>query len=122
MFGGRAAADTVLLTTFVGGRRNPEKFALADGDMGAMVQGEMASLIGARAAPLWQEVVRWPQAIPQYDLGHLDRLAYVDRAEAALPGFWFFANYRGGVSVSDRIAKGGDLAATVDDFLQRSPR
>ena len=121
MFGGRAAEGTVMLTTFVGGRRNPEQYALRDDDVRTMVQGEMASLIGATAAPLWQEVVRWPQAIPQYDLGHLDRVANVDRAEAALPGFWFFANYRGGVSVSDRIAKGGDLAATVDDFLQRAP-
>ena len=120
MFRGRATNDTVLLTTFVGGRRNPERYALSDADMGAMVQGEMRGLVGATAAPLWQEIVRWSQAIPQYDLGHLDRLAHVDRAEAALPGFWFFANYRGGVSVSDRIAKGGDLAVTIDEQLRAS--
>ncbi|MFO1415321.1 MAG: protoporphyrinogen oxidase [Burkholderiales bacterium] len=121
MFTGRAAQDNVLLTTFVGGRRNPERYALSDADMGTMVQGEMRALIGAGAPPLWQEVVRWPQAIPQYDLGHLERLANLDRAEAELPGFWFYANYRGGVSVSDRIAKGGDLAVTVDEYLGRAP-
>jgi len=119
MFRGRAADDTVLLTTFVGGRRNPERYALDDDGMKTMVQGEMRGLVGAGAPPLWQEVVRWPQAIPQYDLGHLDRLAHVDRAEATLPDFWFFANYRGGVSVSDRIAKGGDLAETIDGKLGR---
>lgn len=120
MFRGRAADDTVLLTTFVGGRRNPERFALADADLGAMVQGEMRGLVGASAPPLWQEIVRWPQAIPQYDLGHLDRLRHVDRAEETLANLWFFANYRGGVSVSDRIVKGGELAVTVDEYLQRA--
>lgn len=120
MFRGRATEDTVLLTTFVGGRRNPERYAAADADMAAMVQGEMRGLVGASAPPVWQEIVRWPQAIPQYDLGHLDRLAHVDRAEASLANFWFFANYRGGVSVSDRIAKGGDLAVTIDERLQRA--
>ncbi len=120
MFRGRAAPDTVLLTTFVGGRRNPDRYALSDADMAAMVQGEMRGLVGASAPPLWQEIVRWPRAIPQYDLGHLDRLVHVDRAEAALANFWFFANYRGGVSVSDRIAKGGDLAETIDGKLGRA--
>ena len=88
---------------------------------GAMVQGEMRGLVGATAPPLWQEIVRWPQAIPQYDLGHLDRLKHVDRAESGLANLWFFANYRGGVSVSDRIVKGGELAITVDDYLRRAP-
>ena len=72
----------------------------------------------ARArAPAWQEIVRWPQAIPQYDIGHLDRLRPVEAAEAAVPGLLFFANYRGGVSVGDRIQHGDTTAAQVDAFL-----
>jgi len=119
MFSGRAPAGSVLLTTFVGGRRNPDKLAQDDAALGAMVHGEMTSLVGARAAPVWQAIKRWSQAIPQYDLGHLDRLAHVDRAEAAIPGLHFFANYRNGVSVSDRITRGGELAAQVHDYLSR---
>lgn len=117
MFGGRAPDGSVLLTTFVGGRRNPEILALSDAALKKAVHAELADLVGARAAPAWQEIVRWPKAIPQYDLGHLERLRPVDAAEAAVPGLHFFANYRGGVSVGDRIQHGDTTAAQVDAFL-----
>jgi protoporphyrinogen/coproporphyrinogen III oxidase len=117
MFDGRAPDGTVLLTTFVGGRRNPEVLALSDAALRKVVHSELADLVGARAAPAWQEIVRWPQAIPQYDIGHLDRLRPVEAAEAAVPGLHFFANYRGGVSVGDRIQHGDTTAAQVDAFL-----
>ena len=49
---------------------------------------ELAALVGARAAPLWPEVMRWPRAIPQYDLGHLGASAHGRRARSArCPGF-----------------------------------
>jgi oxygen-dependent protoporphyrinogen oxidase len=119
MFDARAPEGSVLMTTFVGGRRNPDKVALNDAEMGAMVQRELADLVAAKAAPQWQEIVRWPQAIPQYDLGHLARIAHVERAEAARPGLWFCANYRGGVAVGDRITRGDTLAGEIDAWLAR---
>jgi oxygen-dependent protoporphyrinogen oxidase len=117
MFDGRAPDGTVLLTTFVGGRRNPELLALSDDALKAAVHTELADLVGARGAPAWQEIVRWSKAIPQYDIGHLDRLRPVEAAEAAVPGLHFFANYRGGVSVGDRIQHGDTTAAQVDAYL-----
>ena len=117
MFDGRAPNGMVLLTTFVGGRRNPELLALSDDALKAAVHTELADLVGARAAPAWQEVVRWSKAIPQYDIGHLDRLRPVEAAEVAVPGLHFFANYRGGVSVGDRIQHGDTTAAQVDAYL-----
>jgi len=118
MFDGRAPGDRVLLTTFAGGRRNPEVLGMTDEGLGDAVHAELADLIGARAAPVWREIVRWPQAIPQYDLGHLERLRPVEVAESANPGLWFCANWRGGVAVGDRIAKGDALAGDVDAFLR----
>ena len=117
MFDGRAPGGTVLLTTFAGGRRNPEIAALDDDAVRAAVRDELAALIGA-GKPLWQEVVRWPQAIPQYNLGHLERLAHVDAAEAALPGLRFCANYRGGVSVGDCVKAADATADTLDRYLR----
>ena len=119
MFDGRAPEGTVLLTTFAGGRRNPEIAALSDEAVAQTAREELASLVGAVAPPLWQEVVRWPQAIPQYNLGHLDRLRYIDAAEAALPGLYFCANYRGGVSVGDCIKSAHATAENVDRALRR---
>jgi protoporphyrinogen/coproporphyrinogen III oxidase len=117
MFDGRAPEGSVLLTTFAGGRRNPEVAAASDADIAASVRSELAASLGTRGAPLWQEVVRWPRAIPQYDIGHRTLLRSVDAAEAAVPGLYFCSNYRGGVAVGDRIKCGHAMAEQVDAFI-----
>ena len=111
MFEHRAPPGTVLLTTFVGGLRNPDLPRCSDDEIGAIVGRELRALVGARTDPLWVAITRWPRAIPQYDLGHLERLRGVDEAERALPGLVFCANYRGGISVGDCI-KSADAIAT----------
>jgi oxygen-dependent protoporphyrinogen oxidase len=118
MFDGRAPAGTVLLSTFVGGSRNPD-FARASPDaIARQVDGELAALLGARS-PQWHEVIGWPRAIPQYTLGHAARIAALERAEAAAPGLFFRANYRGGVSVGDCIKSARAAATAVASFLGR---
>ena len=118
MFEGRAPAGSVLLTTFAGGRRHPELQQRSDDEIATIVTGELRELVGARAAPLWIAITRWPRAIPQYDLGHRERLSTVDAAERALPGLFFCANYRGGVSVGDCIKSADAMATAVAELLK----
>ena len=117
MFEGRAPPDTVLLTSFVGGVRHPELFAKSDVDIAQLVQNELRSLVGARTLPIWLAITRWTHAIPQYNLGHRERLRMVEDAERALPGLFFCANYRGGVSVGDRIKSGHAAVDAASRFL-----
>ena len=117
MFEGRAPLNSVLLTTFIGGQRNPELMRQADRELETLVQEELAALLGAASPPLWTEITRWPQAIPQYNLGHAGRLRPVEGAERALPGLFFCANYRGGVSVADCIKSAHATADAAARFL-----
>jgi oxygen-dependent protoporphyrinogen oxidase len=116
MFDRRAPAGTVLLTTFVGGSRNPDLACASPDAIAQRVDRELAALLGARS-PQWREVMRWPRAIPQYTLGHAARIAALEQAEAAAPGLYFRANYRGGVSVGDCIKSAHAAAAAVASFL-----
>jgi oxygen-dependent protoporphyrinogen oxidase len=121
MFDGRAPAGTALLTTFIGGQRNPELPGLPEADIAALAHAEHAALLGARQPPLFQAVTRWPRAIPQYTLGHLGRVARAEAARQALPGLHFCANWKGGVSVGDCIKNGHLEAEAVAGYL-RAPR
>jgi len=103
MFEGRAPPEAALLTSFVGGMRHPELVAKRDDELATLVHGELQALVGARSEPQWTAVTRWTHAIPQYTLGHRERLRAVEEAERSLPGVTFCANYRDGVSVGDRI-------------------
>lgn len=118
MFGGRVGKDRVLLTTFVGGQREPALPSLPEADLVRIVSAELAALLGARGAPLSCAVTRWPRAIPQYTLGHLQRIGAAGTAESALPGLFLCASYRGGIAVGDCIASGCRTADMVDHHLE----
>ena len=119
MFAGRAPEDSVLLTTFAGGCRNPEMAALGSDSVARAVAEELGSLLGCTEAPRWQEIVHWPRAIPQYTLGHLRRMHAIDDLEAVLPGLHVCASYRDGVSVGDRIKAAHATAAHIAERLKR---
>ncbi|MDH3594442.1 MAG: hypothetical protein OEM93_06270, partial [Rhodospirillales bacterium] len=63
----------------------------------------------------FQRITRYAAAIPQYTLGHLDRLAELDRALAPLTGLHLQASWKGGVSVADCIRNGEALAHRIAD-------
>ncbi len=117
MFEGRAPHGIVLLTTFVGGMRNPDLPGKSDDALGKLVHEELAALVGATAAPQWIDLTRWKHAIPQYNLGHAERVRPLDDAERAKPGLFFCASYRGGVSVGDCIKSAHATADAVTRFL-----
>jgi len=118
MFEGRAPAGTALLTAFVGGQRNPELARLPDDDIAALVHAELGALLGASGAPLFQAVTRWPRAIAQYTLGHLDRVERAEAAGRALPGLFLCASWMGGVSVGDCIRNGHAKADAMAAYLR----
>ncbi len=117
MFENRAPTEVAVLTTFVGGRRNPDLATASDAEIRGAVQEELARLLGAGADPMWSEVTRWPRAIPQYTMGHLPRIAKVEEAERSIPGLYFCANYRGGVSIGDCVKAGHATAERVAGHL-----
>jgi oxygen-dependent protoporphyrinogen oxidase len=118
LFENRAHSRQVLLTTFVGGMRQPELAQLDEAAILSMVQDELVSLLGVRAPALRTWINRWPRAIPQYTLEHLARMASIERAELALPGLFLQANYRGGISVADCIKSSRAMADRVAQFLR----
>jgi len=117
MFDGRADAGTVVLTTFVGGVRGAAQAQRSNDELAGTVAQTLQRYLGA-GQPLWQAVTRWPQAIPQYTLGHMQRIAAADGAEAALPGLHFCANWRGGVSIADCIKS---AQAAVERIVRALP-
>ena len=119
LFGERAPRDQVLLTTFVGGMRQPALAQLADSAIAELVAAEHASALGAAQAPAFMNVKRWQRAIPQYTLGHRARIEDVEAVEREHPGIAFCANYRGGVSIGDCIKSAERTARQVAQYLQQ---
>ena len=118
LFENRAPDGWVLLTSFVGGTRQPELARRGEPAIAGLVQTELAALLGISADPEFVHVKRWPRAIPQYTLGHAGRIAEVAAAERSFPGLFFCANYRGGISIGDCIKSADRAADQAAAFLR----
>jgi oxygen-dependent protoporphyrinogen oxidase len=103
LFPGRAPAGRVMLTFFLGGRRNPDAARLDDAGVGAAIEADARRALGATPPPEILRTTRYGAAIPQYEAGHGARMRVLAEAEAALPGLRFLGNYRGGISVGDVV-------------------
>lgn len=100
IFEGRAPSDQVLLSVFIGGKRQPE---LASADTQAVLASalpEVEALLGIRGAPSFVHHKHWPQAIPQYKLGYGQQLEQMAAIEQDFPGLQLAGNYRSGISVT----------------------
>ncbi len=120
LFENRAPGGQVLLTTFVGGMRQPSLALLGDTAIAAMVQAEHAAMLGATADAEFVKVRRWANAIPQYTLGHVARIAQIEDTERNFRGVYFCANYRGGVAIGDCIKSAAHTVAAVAEYLKAS--
>lgn len=100
LFPGRAPVDQVLLTAFIGGSQN-DLAGRDDNDLLATVLREIGPLLGISGDPIFSRRQIWPKAIPQYEIGHLDRVRRIDALSARHPGLYFRANWREGVALGD---------------------
>ncbi len=110
LFEHRAPDDSVLLTCFMGGARQPEIGRMGTAELLTLVQPELASILGVTGAPTFVQHTVWPHAIPQYNLGHDEVSSAADAVEAAVPGLIVDGQFRRGVSVGDCIAAGALIA------------
>lgn len=109
-FPDRAPKDKVLLRAFVGGAKQPEMLELSDAEMEAVVQEELDALLGVRGLPLFCCVGRYLDKMPQYHLGHRQRVEAIESRAAALPGLQLAGNAYHGVGIPDCITSGEQAA------------
>ena len=112
-FSGRAPADHVLLRAFAGGALQPDIFALDESEMAARVEADLRELLGITARPLFTEVAKWEQSMPQYEVGHLDRIAEIENEVGKLPGLALAGNSYRGAGIPDCIRSGQTAAESL---------
>jgi protoporphyrinogen/coproporphyrinogen III oxidase len=121
-FADRAPAGTILLRAFVGGALQNELMALGDPAMIDAVREEFRALLGVSAEPLWAQVNRWPDSMPQYAVGHHGRIAEIERTAVTLPAFELAGAMLRGVGIPDCVLGGERAAQAIFTQLRAQPR
>lgn len=119
IYPGRAPEGYVLWRALCGGWNRPELVDWPDLDLLEAVRIELRLATGVRAVPAFARVVRWQQAIPQYHVGHLDKVAKIEVAVARHPGLFVGGNAYHGVALNDCTDNAGRVAAKVSDYFDR---
>jgi len=111
-FPARAPDNYVLLRAFVGGALQPDMFALETSEMLVRVKRDLRELLEITSEPLFAEVSKWENSMPQYSVGHLDRVQAIETQVAQLPGLALAGNAYRGAGIPDCI-RSGEAAAEL---------
>lgn len=114
----RAPDGMVLLRALAGGWHRAEVAGWDDDRLIGAIRAELRLALSITAAPVLHRIVRWPRAIPQYHLGHLERVAVIQAGAAGHPGLFLGGNAYHGVALNDCTEQGERIAAQVAHYLQ----
>jgi oxygen-dependent protoporphyrinogen oxidase len=107
----RAPGDRLLLRVFLGGSHNRDVLEMSNDEFLRTVRQELQQILGLTADPLFSRIYRWERSMAQYEVGHLERVAQIERLRAAVPGLALAGNAYRGIGVPDCIKSGLDAAS-----------
>ncbi|MGC1105144.1 MAG: protoporphyrinogen oxidase [Candidatus Acidiferrales bacterium] len=119
LFPGRCPPGTVLMTSFLGGATDPQILGMDDIQIANQVHQDIAGVLRISAPPIAQHVWRHVHALPQYNLGHAQKVATVRDDLSTLQGLFIAGNYLDGPSIGSCVLQGFRTAQSVRDYLSR---
>ena len=117
LFPGRAPDDHHLITIFLGGATDPGIADLSDDEIKAIVSAELKKTLSTDSQPQIVQVFRHRRAIPQYTIGHIDRVRIIEEAISGVPGLFFVGNYLEGVAAGDCAKVSTKTAEKIWQYL-----
>ena len=118
----RAPAGHALLRGFLGGGRDPRRLEADDAELVGLVVEELTQLLGITGPPLFTRLFRWTRQSPQYEVGHLQRVATIERQLASIPGMFVTGSGFRAIGIPDCIGDGRETAARTAAFLAANHR
>ncbi|NTW97282.1 MAG: protoporphyrinogen oxidase [Oscillochloris sp.] len=112
-----AAEGRALTINMMGGSIRPIRADQTDEELIAQAIADNREILGANGEPEMINFTRWPRALAQYNFGHLERIAALERLEQARPGLSFVGSYRGGIGMPKCWLNGVSTADQVAAYL-----
>jgi protoporphyrinogen/coproporphyrinogen III oxidase len=116
---GRAPDGHVLLRGFLGGGRDPRRLDAGDADLIETAREDLTDLLGITGSPIFSRLFRWARQSPQYEVGHLQRVAAIEERLAAVPGMFLAGSGLRAIGIPDCITDGRETAARAARFVAK---
>jgi oxygen-dependent protoporphyrinogen oxidase len=119
MYGHRAPEGRVLLRCMVGGARRPETADLLDDALLDAVKRDLRDIMGIEAEPDLVRIYRHDRAIPQYNVGHSEKLERLEERLKEHPGLFLAGNSYTGIGINDCSRVAAETAGKVITYLKK---
>ena len=116
----RAPDDSVLIRCFVGGSKDTSLLGASDEEMVKTVRQELKDIMGIDAEPVLSRVFRWMNSMPQYTIGHEERIDWIDERVAGYPGFYLVGSAYHGIGISNSVRYAEIVAKKVLHHIKAS--
>jgi oxygen-dependent protoporphyrinogen oxidase len=117
LFPNRAPEGYALLTAYLGGSRGRDVVNTPEAGPIELALTDMRKLVGVSGCPVFEDVVRIPRSIPQYNVGYGAVKDTIGKLEAQAPGVFIASSYRDGISVADCIVGGKAASEKVLRYI-----
>lgn len=118
IFPNRAPEGHVLFRSMMGGGTNPGAIDLSEDEVKAKTMEDLKQIMGIDVEPDFVRIFRHRKAIPQYVVGHGQRLQQLDELMAQYPGLFLTGNAFGGVGLNDCVNSSNLVAERVIEKLK----
>ncbi|MCU1309223.1 MAG: protoporphyrinogen oxidase [Candidatus Angelobacter sp.] len=107
-FNHRVPDDYVLLRAFSSGAGNH-----SDAELRSILAKELKDILGIDSSPEFVSIARWPRAMAQYDVGHLEKVAAIEKLAKGIPHLTLIGNAYRGIGIPDCVREGKQAAANI---------
>jgi oxygen-dependent protoporphyrinogen oxidase len=117
-FPNRSPEGMATLRVFMGGALQPEQALLCDHEFLSLALRDLRQYLGIKADPVWHDITRWPESMPQYRVGHAKLVAAMHEQVQKMPGLYLAGGAYAGVGIPDCIATGETAALSATQYLK----
>jgi protoporphyrinogen/coproporphyrinogen III oxidase len=118
-FANRAPEGMAVVRVFVGGALMGQLLQRDDRELEGLALSDLQKYLNIKGGPVKSWIQRWPKSMPQYQLGHAQRVAQIEQQVRELDGLALAGNCYHGVGIPDCVESGEVAAKIVVDSLDR---
>lgn len=118
-FTGRAPEGRMLIRCFIGGALNPHLVGLPDEELFTIAFDQLDEWLNIQGQPELRRIYRWTDSMPQYHVGHLQRVEQLRKLTQAFEGLYLAGNGYNGVGVPVCVRGGSAAAEQIVDFFKK---
>ena len=121
IFENQAPEGMALLRCMIGGATDPEAVRLSDDALLNLTHDEMNDIIGLKARPEFVRLFKWKKGIPQFVMGHPEKVRDINDGQTRHPGMYFTGNAYDGIGLNDCIVRSDKVVTRLAQRFELSP-